>query len=472
MRRPGQLGEDILDRCPGAKGALGQPPCVPLGDESLFQCGVHPCTDGRIIQKPRLTGLFFEVFRVPDGFAGSDKPVDGPANGRLEKLRQDDLRFLAGLRQAVAQEDAPSPPAAFFAHRISVGQARNVPVPQALVHRARIGHDGLHMCKRRFFAPFDRKATQRAVIFGVAHDSLPGMQVTYRMNQKKKSKNSMLRYVASVGVLAMGLLLPLSSSVLAEPASCPQFGVGGQLPTLVDPKLAPRTTLLCNEVYASLNSGLVHEPLWSAEHLTRTDIEQARDLGRITERFHADPRLPPGDGAELSDYRRSGYDRGHMTPSGEAPDAVAQEQTFSLANVVPQTPELNEGIWTGVEMAVRKLATREGELYVVTGPAFHGSTQGIGRDVFVPTSTWKAVYDPVTNGAGVYVCKNNEQPTCAFVSVATLIRVVGVDPFPALPDDVKANAMPLPEPEASPYHPRTHRPLSERGYGFRDDPMQ
>lgn len=269
----------------------------------------------------------------------------------------------------------------------------------------------------------------------------------------------MLRDIMPASALALSLLALPACPAHAQSASCPGFGVGGQLPALTNPKLTPRTTLLCNEAYASLNSGLVHEPLWSAEHLTRDDIARARELGRVTDRFHADPRLPPGDGATLADYRRSGYDRGHMTPSGEAPDLTAQEETFSLANVVPQPPELNEGIWAGVEMAVRDLASREGDLYVVTGPAFHGSTQGIGRDVLVPTSTWKAVYDPVSKGAGVYVCKNNEQPTCAAVSVATLIRVVGVDPFPALSDDVKATMMTLPAPQASPYRPRSHQPL-------------
>ena len=118
------------------------------------------------------------------------------------------------------------------------------------------------------------------------------------------------------------------------------------------------------------------------------------------------------------------------------PDKQAQEQTFSLANMVPQTAQLNRGIWEGVESAVRHLAEGEGEgegeLYVVTGPAFHGEQlASIGPDgVLVPTSTWKAVYDPRAGDAGVYVCKNTDRPTCDTVPVATLVRVVGIDPFP------------------------------------------
>lgn len=243
----------------------------------------------------------------------------------------------------------------------------------------------------------------------------------------------------------------------AQAQTCPQFSPDGVVPTLDNPKLAPRTTLLCNDGYASLNSGLVHEPLWSAEYLSSENVQAASEIGRTTNKFHADNRLPAGDGAELSDYRRSGFDRGHMTPSGDAATVAAQEQTFTLANVVPQTAALNEGIWTGVEMAVRHLAQRDGGVYIVTGPAFRDSKQGIGRDVLVPSSTWKAVYDPHVGGAGVYVCKNNDAPTCDIVSITTLIHAVGIDPFPSLPEDVKDQVMALPEPEVSPYHPRQSR---------------
>ena len=105
------------------------------------------------------------------------------------------------------------------------------------------------------------------------------------------------------------------------------------------------------------------------------------------------------------------------------------------------------------ESAVRNLAVAEGELYLVTGPAFLGSNlRSIGADgVLVPTSTWKAVYDPRAGRAGVYVCQNRERPRCAIVSVAALIQTVGIDPFPGLPPAIKATAMTLPAPEASPY---------------------
>ncbi len=261
---------------------------------------------------------------------------------------------------------------------------------------------------------------------------------------------------ARLPVLLALLAVPLAAPH-AQPAACAQFSPGGRLPALVDPRLAARTTLLCNDAYAALASGVTHGALWSAEHPTAASLAEARETGR-TNLFHPDARLPPADAAQLEDYRRSGFDRGHMTPSGDMPGPDAQEQSFSLGNMVPQTAALNRGVWEGIESAVRHLAGREGELYVVTGPAFTGGQlQSIGPDgVLVPTSTWKAVYDPRTGGAAAYVCTNTAAPTCQVVSVAVLAHDVGIDPFPALPASVKAVAASLPDPEPSPYATGAH----------------
>ena len=78
----------------------------------------------------------------------------------------------------------------------------------------------------------------------------------------------------------------------------------------MNPRLAQRTTLLCNNGYAALASGVTHGPIWSAEHATAASVGAARDTVRES-LFYADPRLPLADQAQLGDYRRSGFDRGH-----------------------------------------------------------------------------------------------------------------------------------------------------------------
>lgn len=263
------------------------------------------------------------------------------------------------------------------------------------------------------------------------------------------------------------VVLALCVSMPVQARECGQLFAGGQPPVLVNAKLAPRTTELCNEAYAVLASGITRGPLWSAEHLTAQQLADASTMPREG-RFHQEDRLPFEDRARLSDYVRSGYDRGHMTPSGDMPDPDSQQQSFSLANVVPQTPRLNRGVWEGIESAVRHLAEREGSLYVVTGPAFQGTQlQALKGRVLVPTATWKAIYVPATQGAAAYLCTNVSHPRCTTMSIATLTHEIGLDPFPAAPERLKQMAMPLPAPEHSRYtssgnrahHPSRHAPL-------------
>ena len=129
------------------------------------------------------------------------------------------------------------------------------------------------------------------------------------------------------------------------------------------------------------------------------------------------------------------------------PDEASQQEAFSLANMVPQTPALDRGIWEYIEGAVRDLAERDGEIYVVTGAAYHGSDlQSFQGQVLVLTSTWKVVYDPRIGTSGAYVCKNIQDPTCVLLPVVDIARVVGVASFPVLPENVKVTAMQLPLP--------------------------
>lgn len=113
---------------------------------------------------------------------------------------------------------------------------------------------------------------------------------------------------------------------------------------------------------------------------------------------------------------------------GDMPHAVAQRQSFSLTNVVPQKPALNRAVWEGIESAVRRLAEHRGQIYMVTGPAFQGQNlQALKGRALVPTATWKAVYDPIARGAAAHICTNVSRPRCNTLSLAALAQVTGVD---------------------------------------------
>ncbi len=250
----------------------------------------------------------------------------------------------------------------------------------------------------------------------------------------------MLRIV----VWAAALLLQ-GWAAAAAPTQCPEHFADGQAPNLLNPRLAAGTRALCFDAYAVLHSALTRTPLYSAEHLTADRIDAARSTPREGE-FHAEPALPPDERADLADYARSGFDRGHMAPSGDMPDPAAQQQSFSLANMVPQAPRLNRGLWEGIESAVRTLAERRGELYVVTGPIFKGDQLSTVGHVVVPTYVFKAVLDPGRRSAAAYVTENAEDATWTAVSMAQLAGLIGIDIFPTLSARARNAIMRLPTP--------------------------
>ena len=231
----------------------------------------------------------------------------------------------------------------------------------------------------------------------------------------------------------------------AAPTQCPEHFADGQAPNLVNPRLATGTRALCFEGFAVLHSALTRTPLYSAEHLTADRIDAARTTRRESE-FHAEPALPTDERAELADYARSGFDRGHMSPSGDMPDASAQQERFSLANMIPQAPRLNRGLWEGIESAVRTMAERRGELYVVTGPIFKGDQLATVGHVLVPTYVFKAVLDPSRRAAAAYVTENTDDATWVAVSMAQLAGLTGIDIFPSLSPRARNAAMRLPTP--------------------------
>ncbi len=249
-----------------------------------------------------------------------------------------------------------------------------------------------------------------------------------------------IRAIALAAALAGG-------QALAADTDCPRHFAQGQPPQIVNPKLKPRTQALCYEAFAVLHSGISRTPLYAAERLTRQNLESAQELTR-KDSFHAEDRLPERDRAELSDYQRSGYDRGHLAPNADMPTRKAQAESFSLANMVPQVHENNAGVWAGIEAAARQLAKDEGELYVVSGPAFAGDDiKTIGRGVLVPTHMWKVLYSPKQQRAGAYLVSNDKTKEYSVLSIAELQKLAGIDPLPALPAQAREQTMNLPKPQ-------------------------
>jgi len=232
-------------------------------------------------------------------------------------------------------------------------------------------------------------------------------------------------------VTAAALLCGLFASSLAFAGNCPSHYVDGRLPEIRNPKMNAATTELCYGVFGVMHSGITRTPLWSAEHLTAENIQAAKNLSRENT-FHTESRLSPLARAELSDYARSGYDRGHMAPNGDMPDRRSQHESFTLANMVPQDADNNRHVWAGIEAVVRKLAQKEGDLYVITGPAFiGGDLQKVGK-VLVPTHLYKLVYSPRQRAGAAFFIENRADADYVTLSIAQLESKIGIDLLPSL----------------------------------------
>jgi len=245
-------------------------------------------------------------------------------------------------------------------------------------------------------------------------------------------------------VTATALLCGLFSAAAAFAGDCPAHYVDGRLPEIRNAKMNTATTELCYGVFGVMHSGITRTPLWSAEHLTADNLRAAKDLSRENT-FHTESRLPPFARAELSDYARSGYDRGHMAPNGDMPDRRSQHESFTLANMVPQDADNNRHVWAGIEGAVRKLAQKEGDLYVITGPAFiGGNLQKVGK-VLVPTHLYKLVYSPRQRAGAAFFIENRADAEYAVLSIAELESKVGIDLLPSLSAAEKNAVLRLPK---------------------------
>lgn len=108
--------------------------------------------------------------------------------------------------------------------------------------------------------------------------------------------------------------------------------------------------------------------------------------------FRPDSDLPSGWYQVLDgDYSGSGYDRGHMTPSGDRTRSIPDNSaTFLMTNIIPQLSANNQGPWEEFETYCRTLAGQGNEIYIFSGVHGNIGTIAAGR-VVVPAVTWKVV---------------------------------------------------------------------------------
>jgi endonuclease G len=177
-------------------------------------------------------------------------------------------------------------------------------------------------------------------------------------------------------------------------------------------------TIITNDVYTSYFSFEVKNPLLVVYKLH----DGGGDCSRVGMSFTTD-HISHTKIACASDYSHSGYDEGHMCNAEDfAYDCDLERQTFKYYNCVPQTPELNRGIWKSLETETRKLSSTD-KLLVICGNIYNNKT--IGSDVYIPVNCYKIVYSYIQKKI-IYsvIFTNTSTPTQKDISIDTLNKMI------------------------------------------------
>ncbi len=217
-----------------------------------------------------------------------------------------------------------------------------------------------------------------------------------------------------------------------------ETSTGRELPA----PLADRREMVLKRVgYTVSYNSETRLPNWVAWHLTADHVDGP--YSRKGLKFHEDEDVPTPRATD-ADYKGSGYDRGHMCPSGDNKwSEDAQWQSFLFTNACPQNHNLNRGDWNEMEMQCRKWAQEMGDIYIVCGPILYkGSHQTIGENkVVVPEAFFKVVLCMKGTPKAIgFIYRNGEgnRPKGDYVNTVDEVeRITGFDFFPSLDDKVE-----------------------------------
>jgi endonuclease G, mitochondrial len=216
------------------------------------------------------------------------------------------------------------------------------------------------------------------------------------VTKKAKKLHQLRGWICACFIL---LLLCLSSSLaFSEPSQSRDSGtihliLGIPSPAKSDPSNRNDYLMLKKQFALSYNNskGTAN---WVSWQLNASWIG-GHNVDRCTTGFSPDVSLPSSFiKVQSADYVNSGFSRGGLVRSRDrSANQTDNCATFLMTNIVPQSPENNEGAWLELENLLTDLAKSGKELYIVAGPYGKGGigfAEKISKDkVTVPASLWK-----------------------------------------------------------------------------------
>lgn len=146
--------------------------------------------------------------------------------------------------------------------------------------------------------------------------------------------------------------------------------------------------------YFKLGYSEKHEVAGWVAYLLTKDMVINQKTGRKN-RFKEDKKVSTSS-ASVSDYKYSGYDKGHICPSADMSfSQEAQDLTFLMSNIAPQIHSFNSGKWKELETKVREWAIENDSIIIISGALFDSIITIIGKKnkVSVPYRFYKVIID-------------------------------------------------------------------------------
>jgi len=174
---------------------------------------------------------------------------------------------------------------------------------------------------------------------------------------------------------------------------------------------------------------------WIAYYLDASDLVTTN----YDRPFFIEDPLVETASADWRNYKKSGYDKGHLCPAGDRKSSYkSYKETFFTSNISPQKHDFNSGIWNRLEEKTRYWALKYNGLYVITGGVLTGNLKKIGKEkVSVPNYFYKILLtkDGTKMIAFLVPHESSNLPLYEFVtSVDEVEKVTGIDFFPKLED--------------------------------------
>ncbi|MDT3739042.1 MAG: DNA/RNA non-specific endonuclease [Candidatus Kapabacteria bacterium] len=180
--------------------------------------------------------------------------------------------------------------------------------------------------------------------------------------------------------------------------------------------------LIIRPQYAVSYNSTLNAVNWAGWNLNSSYFGKS---GRYEGRFITDTTLPLGIiRMNHDDYTNTGYDRGHLVRSHErSSNPEDNKSTFFMTNIVPQTPDLNRGVWLDFERFCENLVIKQKkELYIYAG-GIYKSDSTIGKGIRVPDSCFKIVV-ALERGEGLECVDYNTKIYCVVMPNVQGIRKI------------------------------------------------